>query len=149
MSTDLLQLVRFLLCILFKLFCWIPTFFVSGKRGPALQMFDRAKHSTDSNPVYECTIGPEGCHHGDDCHYTVGVYCSCYGDSCLRHYDRKTSSGNNRKYATQQYGGGWAWHGCNWQTWGSYCNCYNNNKSRKQIWPIIWKNCELYVILNL
>ncbi|CAB3979653.1 Hypothetical predicted protein [Paramuricea clavata] len=107
-----------------------------AKRGPSLQTFNFATHSTQTNPVYECTIAPSGCHHDEDCHYTVGVYCSCYGDSCIRHLSKKTSSGNSRDYAALENNSGWAWQGCDWYTWGSSCSCSKENSARKPIWPI-------------
>lgn len=84
---------------------------LSGKRGPDLQKFDVTKYSTDTEPVYECSIAPSGCHSSNDCHYTVGVYCSCYGDSCIRHHEKRTTSGNTRLQAGQQKSKGWRWQG--------------------------------------
>ncbi|XP_028406201.1 DELTA-alicitoxin-Pse2a-like [Dendronephthya gigantea] len=109
----------------------------AAKRGPSLQTFNFAKHSIASNPVYECTIAPSGCHHDDDCHYTVGVYCSCYGDSCIRHHDKKTASGNIRQEPALQKESGWAWNGCGWATAGFSCYCEKENSQRKAIWPIV------------
>ena len=124
--------------------------YFSGKRGPDLQAFNFAKYSTDENPVYECTIAPSGCHHDDDCHYTFGVYCSCYGDSCIRYRHKKSANGNTRPYATKEYESGWAWQGCGWYIWGSRCHCEKENSYRKPIWPVVWREYKgYYVKLNI
>ena len=109
--------------------------YIKGKRGPSLQFFNFARHSTETNPVFECTIAPPGCHHDDDCHYTIGIYCSCYGDSCIRHTEMKTSSGISRPHATQHYSSGWRWQGCDWLIPGAVCKCAEEDTTRKIVWP--------------
>ena len=122
----------------FEAECFNSKNFVSGKHSLALQSFNFTQHSTPENPVYECTIAPSGCHSDNDCHYTIGVYCSCYGDTCIRHFSSKTSAGNSRFYALPQRISGWAWQGCDWYFWGSMCYCAREKTMRKSIWPVVW-----------
>ena len=103
--------------------------YIAGYRGPAIQKFDVAEHSTQDRPVYECSVAPAGCHHPDDCHYHVGVWCACRGWSCIRHGEIKTEIGT-RKTAELHWGNDWRAQGCDWKLWGSQCTCKHESTRR-------------------
>lgn len=99
-----------------------------------LQKFDLTGQATQEHPEYSCTIAPSGCHSDNDCHYHIGVWCNCAGDTCI-HYDTVTSNtGESRLQAAPYYLSDWGWQGCDWQVWGSVCGCYNPSSERKTIW---------------
>ena len=100
---------------------------------PPLQKFDYASHSSSSNPVFQCSLAPQGCHHSDDCHYQIGVKCQCKGPSCIRYGEVKTANGKSRATAAPNYGKNWSWMGCDWKLWGSICHCRNRNPQRRII----------------
>lgn len=99
-----------------------------------LQMFDLTAQATPEQPEYSCTIAPSGCHSDSDCHYHIGVWCNCAGNTCI-HYDTVTSdTGKTRLRAAPYYGSGWGWQGCDWHIWGSVCSCKHPSSQRKTIW---------------
>ena len=100
-----------------------------------LQKFDLTSQATPENPEYSCTIAPSGCHHDDDCHYHVGVWCYCAGNTCIHYSLTGTSdTGKRRLQAAPYHGSDWGWQGCAWKTWGSSCECKHENSDRKTIW---------------
>ena len=100
---------------------------------PPLQKFDYASHSSSTNPVFQCTLAPEGCYHDDDCRYQIGVKCECRGSSCIRYGNVMLPNGNSRTTAAPHYARKWSWMGCNWILWGSRCGCRTPNKIRRII----------------
>ncbi|XP_078358949.1 DELTA-thalatoxin-Avl2a-like isoform X2 [Oculina patagonica] len=100
--------------------------------GVAFQKFDYTKSSTKTSPAFECSLAKEGCHSNNDCHYHVGVWCSCRGSSCVR-YKTETQENGSKKEVAYAQTSDWAWHGCDWKTWGSYCTC-QQSKERKTVW---------------
>lgn len=71
----------------------------AGERGPILQKFDHADHSTPKHPVYQCSLAPQGCHSDHDCHSRVGRRCACYGKSCIRYEKVELSNGGEKTTA--------------------------------------------------
>lgn len=100
---------------------------------PPLQKFDYASHSTSTNPVFQCTLAPQGCHHNDDCRYQIGVKCQCKGSSCIRYGQVKLPNGKSRATAAPHYAKKWSWMGCDWRLWGSKCDCRHPNPTRRII----------------
>ena len=100
---------------------------------PPLQKFDYAEHSSSTNPVFQCTIAPQGCHHNDDCRYQIGVKCECRGSSCIKHGQIKLANGKSRATAAPNYNRRWSWNGCDWGFWGSRCDCKHPNPRRRII----------------
>lgn len=100
---------------------------------PPLQKFDYASRSTSTNPVFQCTLVSQGCHHDHDCHYQIGVKCECRGSSCIRYGQVNLSNGKSRATAAAHYGRGWSWNGCDWRLWGSQCACRHPNPTRRII----------------
>ena len=100
---------------------------------PPLQKFDTASHSTPTNPVFQCTLAPEGCFHYDDCKYQIGVKCQCIGPSCIRYGEYKLPNGKSRATAAPNYAKKWSWMGCGWKLWGSKCGCNHPSQTRRII----------------
>ena len=103
--------------------------------GQDLQKFDLTATSTKDNPDYECTLAPTGCHSDSDCHYHVGVWCSCRGSSCVHYGTTTLNTGDTKTTAYMNVNWPWGWHGCDWKTWGFKCACYNSNSERTRVWP--------------
>lgn len=105
-----------------------------GERGPIIQKFDHAEHSTPEHPVYHCSLAPPGCHSDRDCHHRLGFKCACYGKSCIRHEDVELSSGRKKPTAASYVDkNDWLWHGCGWKVRGITCGCKDENKKRRVI----------------
>ena len=100
---------------------------------PPLQKFDYAAHSTSTNPVFQCSLAPQGCHHNDDCRYQIGVKCQCKGSSCIRYGEVKMENGKSRATAAPNYANHWSWNGCDWRLWGSICDCKHPRSQRRII----------------
>ncbi|XP_028397814.1 DELTA-alicitoxin-Pse2a-like [Dendronephthya gigantea] len=100
---------------------------------PPIQKFDYASHSTSSNPVFQCSLASQGCHHDNDCRYQIGVKCECRGSSCIRHGQTKLPNGKSRATASPHYQRRWSWNGCDWKLWGSRCACRHPNPTRRII----------------
>lgn len=108
------------------------TFITSG--GVQIQKFDYTKSSMKTSPEFECSLAKEGCHSDDDCHYKP-IWCSCYGNSCVRYKSIPQDNGANKQTAYPNHDEDWDWSGCDWYAAGSYCNCYNKNREfRKVVW---------------
>lgn len=102
--------------------------------GVQIQKFDYTKHSMKTSPEFECSLAKEGCHSDDDCHYKP-IWCSCYGNSCVRYKSIPQDNGVNKETAYPNHDEDWAWSGCDWYAAGSYCDCYNKNRDwRKVVW---------------
>lgn len=107
-----------------------------SKNGMNLQMFDLTGQAKPEYPEYSCTIAPSGCHSDDDCHYHVGIWCNCAGNTCI-HYDTvTTATGKTRLRAAPYKGSDWGWNGWDWKPWhaASECSCRNPSFERKTIW---------------
>ena len=105
---------------------------IVGKRGPELQKFHHASHSTPSEPVYQCSLAPSGCHSNEDCHCRGCNKCRCYGDSCIVH--RATKQGSKmRLTAAPNYDKGLKENGCGRKFWGVKCFCESENTRRRVI----------------
>lgn len=104
--------------------------------GMDLQKFDLTDEATPEHPEYSCTIAPSGCQSYSDCHYHIGVWCNCEGDTCIHYYTVTSNTGKTRLYAAPYYGGGWGWQGCDWKVWGSVCSCEHPSSERKTIWSL-------------
>ena len=108
------------------------TFIASG--GVQIQKFDYTKSSMKTSPEFECSLAKEGCHSDDDCHYKP-IWCSCYGNSCVRYKSIPQDNGANKQTAYPNHDEDWGWSGCDWYAAGSYCDCYNKNRDwRKVVW---------------
>ena len=105
---------------------------IVGRRGPELQKFDHATHSTPSDPVYQCSIAPSGCHSNEDCHCRACDKCRCYGDSCVVYSATKRGSGT-RLTAAPNYNKSLKENGCERKFWGVKCSCENKNTRRRVI----------------
>ncbi|XP_029200616.2 DELTA-alicitoxin-Pse2b-like [Acropora millepora] len=100
-----------------------------------LQKFDYTKASTPTSPEYSCTLAKEGCHRDDDCHYRVGVYCSCYGETCVRYKSVTKDTGDLKEIPYTNDERNWRWHGCDWKVKGSVCRCFNGGiDQRVEVW---------------
>ncbi|XP_022779049.1 DELTA-alicitoxin-Pse2b-like [Stylophora pistillata] len=101
-----------------------------------IQKFDYTEQSTSRYPEFEWTLAKEGCHDDDDCHYIVGVWCSCLGDSCVHYSSEKRITGQIKEtaYINRHT---WDWKGCDWKIWGSVCECDNKDRNkRKVVWHL-------------
>ena len=49
--------------------------------GVQIQKFDYTRGSSEKSPEFECSLAAEGCHNDDNCHYKVGIWCSCRGEN--------------------------------------------------------------------
>jgi hypothetical protein len=47
-------------------------------------------------------------------------------------------TGVTRTKAAPYYGDDWGWNGCDWQVWGSVCDCKHERKQ----WTIIWSGAS-------
>ena len=104
--------------------------------GVQIQKFDHTESSNKTFPEFECTIAKEGCHGDKDCHYKH-IWCSCYGDSCVSHKTVKLDNDVPKTTAHPNYDTDWGWGGCKWKVAGSYCDCYNTNRDRRErTWPL-------------
>ena len=65
-----------------------------------LQKFDYTRGSVKESPEFECSLAAEGCHSDSDCHYKVGIWCSCRGKSCVFYYSRKQDTGISKLTAS-------------------------------------------------
>jgi hypothetical protein len=112
----------------------------AGERGPIIQKFDHAEHSTPQHPVYQCSLAPPGCHSNEDCHHRFGLKCACYGKSCIRHKDVELSSGETKPTAAPyENKNDFLWQGCRWKVLGITCGCKDENKKRR----VIFENLHL------
>ena len=101
------------------------------ERGPILQLFHYAEHSTPDRPVFQCTIAPEGCHSNKDCHHRIGWGCKCYGKSCIRHKSVGQNSEKQKLTAVRYYKKDWDGDKtCGWKTLGGSCICKNEKFTR-------------------
>lgn len=105
------------------------------KRGPVqIQKFDYTRDATKQSPEFECTLASEGCHSDDDCHYKVGAWCVCRGQSCVRYKSEKDATGNSKQTAYANTVD-WAWQGCKSAVF--YCLCGNENFwKRETVWTM-------------
>ena len=104
--------------------------------GLAIQKFDHTRGSSEKYPEFECTLAKEGCHQSDDCHYRP-IWCSCRGPTCVRYTRVKEGAGDSKLTAYPNTFEDWGWHGCDWKSAGSYCDCYNDNRDqRKTVWAL-------------
>lgn len=102
-----------------------------------LQKFDYTRGSDPKHPEFECSLAKEGCHSDDDCHYVVGVWCTCRGETCVRYKSVKQETGDPKKMACISNDKNWDWKGCDWKIWASKCGCYNKNRDeRKVVWSL-------------
>jgi len=103
--------------------------------GVQMQKFDYTRGSSEKSPEFECSLAAEGCHNDDDCHYKVGVWCSCRGKTCVHYKSVKQDAGIPKLTAYANTDEDWGWHGCDWKVAGFYCNCYNDNIGlRREVW---------------
>ena len=98
-----------------------------------LQRFEKSPQSKPGRPKFVCSIAPEGCHSDKDCHYKIGVWCSCNGDSCVKYNVPKSNTGKERKDPIINHES-WGWHGCGWKLWGSRCGCTDEKTEREIVW---------------
>ena len=104
---------------------------IAGKRGPELQKFHLAPHSTSSDPVYQCSLAPSGCHSDEDCHCRGCDKCRCYGDSCIVY--RATKQGSKmRLTAVPNYDKKLKENGCGRKFWLVKCFC-NSESTRRRV----------------
>ena len=116
--------------------------------GQDFQKFDMAEQATPEAPAYQCSLAPYGCHQYDDCHYHLGIWCACRGNTCI-HYGQKTlDTGVKRTTAAPYYGSDWRAQGCDWKIWGSECACKHENHERKIIWSEA-SNAALFLFFNV
>ena len=106
---------------------------VVGKRGPELQMFNHARHHTASDPVFQCSLAPSGCHSNEDCHCRGCDKCRCHGDSCIVYREVKQGNGARRLTAVPNYSSDVKENGCDRKFWGVKCSCENENTQRRII----------------
>ena len=100
-----------------------------------IQKFDYTRGSTKDSPEFECSLAAEGCHSDDDCHYKVGIWCSCRGKTCVHYKSVKQDTGISKVTAYANTDEDWGWHGCDWKVAGFYCDCYNENReTRREVW---------------
>ncbi|XP_068712440.1 DELTA-thalatoxin-Avl2a-like [Montipora foliosa] len=103
--------------------------------GVQLQKFDYTRGSTMESPEFECSLASKGCHNDGDCHYRVGITCSCYGKTCVRYKDEEQDTGVSKRIAYANTDKKWGWYGCDWKVAGFTCACYNDNLGvREEVW---------------
>ena len=116
------------------------TALLSGGKRLYFRKFDYTKSSRPESPEFSCTLAKEGCHRSHDCHYRVGVYCGCYGDTCVRHKSEKQDTGVSKYTAHANREKSWRWHGCGWKKhlkW-SKCECKNRDfDQRIAVWTLL------------
>ena len=101
------------------------------------RQFNYTKSSTQESPEFSCTLAKEGCHSSNDCHYRVGVYCGCYGDTCVRYKSEKQDTGVSKITAHANRVESWSWHGCDWTQLWVRCGCKNKHlDQRKVVWTL-------------
>ena len=107
--------------------------------------FDRTKRaSMKTSPAFECTLAKEGCHDSKDCHYKP-IWCSCYGNSCVRYKSETQDNGAIKETAYANSNSNWGWHGCSWKVAGSVCRCTNSNRDvRKVVWSLPSRDCPTH-----
>ena len=103
--------------------------------GVQMQKFDYTRGSSEKSPEFECSLAAEGCHNDDDCHYKVGIWCSCRGKTCVHYKSVKQDAKIPKLTAYANTDENWKWQGCDWKVWKIYCGCYNENiGSRREVW---------------
>ncbi|XP_068747778.1 DELTA-alicitoxin-Pse2b-like [Montipora capricornis] len=103
--------------------------------GVQLQKFDYTRGSTKESPEFECSLASKGCHNDADCHYRIGVKCSCYGKTCVRYDEGEQDTGVSKRTAYANTDKKWGWHSCGWKVTWFKCACYNDNiEVRKEVW---------------
>ena len=108
----------------------------NGKR-LYFRQFNYTKSSAQESPEFSCTLAKEGCHSSNDCHYRVGVYCGCYGDTCVRYKSEKQDTGVSKVTAHANRVESWSWHGCDWTQLWVRCGCKNKHlDQRKVVWTL-------------
>ena len=102
-------------------------------RGVQIQKFDYSKASEEESPEFECSLAKEGCHSDDDCHYVVGPWCTCRGESCVRYKSEK--QGDQKLTAYAHRSGNWDWKGCDLisSSFWTRCGCYSKNRGWRQV----------------
>ena len=71
------------------------------------------------------------------CMYYRPIWCSCRGPTCVRYKRVKEGAGDSKLTAYPNTFEDWGWHGCDWKSAGSYCDCYNDNRDqRKTVWAL-------------
>ena len=99
-----------------------------------LRNFEHSPSSTDDYPVYQCVLPPKGCHSDNDCHYRVGPWCQCKGDTCVFYNTEKLSTGEEKTYATIYRESGWGGQGCKLTASSFWTKCYCiDERTEKQI----------------
>lgn len=110
-----------------------------------LRKFDLSSLSDPDLPVFECTVASAGCHDDDDCHYHVGPWCQCYGDSCVRWSTYTGTEGLTHYDPTLQTSEGWGWQGCALTNFWTVCSCHSGNiNKRVRAWPSPKHHQSLY-----
>ena len=103
--------------------------------GVQIQKFDYTRGSAEKSPEFECSLAAEGNDNDDDCHYKVGIWCSCRGKTCVHYKSVEQDAGIPKLTAYANTDEDWGWHGCDWKVAGFYCNCYNDNIGlRREVW---------------
>ena len=97
--------------------------------GVEVQKFDYTSRSREIYPEFECSIPEEGCRSDDDCHYVVGVRCTCRGKTCVRHKSEEQITGSCKETAYMNKEK-WDWKGCDWETKWFKCGCYNEDRDQ-------------------
>jgi hypothetical protein len=100
-----------------------------------LQTFALIKGSPRTAPKYHCILQPTGCHDDEDCHYHYTVsWCSCNGDTCVRHKTQRLASGQSKTTAYINLDDGWGWQGCDRN--GLSCSCDDPNENWREVWSL-------------
>ena len=110
-----------------------------------LQVFNHSRFSTPEMPVYECSLGPDGCHSDHDCHYAIGVFCACRGRTCIEYKEIMLDTGAFKTVAVPHLTDTafkLEWKGCDWKPAliGSSCQCRKENHQRKVVWSSFQKS---------
>ena len=99
--------------------------------GVEVQKFDYTSRWREIYPEFECSIPEEGCRSDDDCHYVVGVWCTCQGKTCVRHKSEEQITGSCKETAYMNKKK-WDWKGCDWETKWVKCGCYNEDRDQRK-----------------
>ena len=104
-----------------------------------IQKFDYSNGSTAMSPEFECSLAKEGCHSDDDCHYVIGPWCTCRGESCVRYESVERDTGDSKKTVYAHTSGNWDRKGCELKasTLWTGCTCSNRNRHiREVVWSL-------------
>ena len=110
-----------------------------------IQQFDYSPSSTETSPVFQCSLAKEGCQSNNDCHYKP-IWCSCHGDSCVRYKTETHDNGSKKVTAfANSADTNWGWHGCGWKVAGSYCQCENADRGKRRVvWSLPSRDCPTH-----